>query len=587
MDNNKLSINEKELANLYSGNQYDQMCDKFLKILNHFRDNTLINIPDDMGHFINVFVENFMFYLTKEDFSLKRADAERFIFLNPVISNLAAISSLKNTDYWIKKLLRQSRNLLKILILFNSRNTVKLDRKVFFDKVPGLASIWYGIYFATAQGWQSKTVYENMNEHMVFWDDRIVLNSPGVSDGYMISTYINPYKDRVYKNNFNNLVKKNFSNVNIVNNPDNRQIAVVTNRWSPVNPTYKNRYPLLEALKEDYELTLIHVGKKRDDLELSLFKDVKHVSFNRNKLHIGPLERNNFIMVFYPDIGMNIESRFLSNLRIAPIQIMSNSHPVSTFGSEIDYFLTGIDSEEIENVKDYYSERMVLVPGIGVYPAKINYERKNKKKQREEFIINCSWGGHKLNYPLIEALKEILQKSRKKLLFRFLPTLAINFNNVVPFRNDIEEILGRDNMEFFANNPYEKYMEILEEGDISIDSYPFGGLTTIIDNVYLKKPIVAWEGWQFYNKAASVILRKIGLEELVAKNRDEYIEKVLKLINDDEYRTTIINKIGAINTERVFDEFTDKKALKKALDYLIENREELKNSNKREPIIIT
>jgi starch synthase len=38
------------------------------------------------------------------------------------------------------------------------------------------------------------------------------------------------------------------------------------------------------------------------------------------------------------DIGMNVESRFLSNLRLAPAQVTTNSHPVSTFGSKIDFF---------------------------------------------------------------------------------------------------------------------------------------------------------------------------------------------------------------------------------------------------------
>ena len=40
-----------------------------------------------------------------------------------------------------------------------------------------------------------------------------------------------------------------------------------------------------------------------------------------------------FDIIFYPDLGMKMESIWLANKRLAPIQIASYGHPVSSYGA--------------------------------------------------------------------------------------------------------------------------------------------------------------------------------------------------------------------------------------------------------------
>src|SRR2546429_306824 len=81
-------------------------------------------------------------------------------------------------------------------------------------------------------------------------------------------------------------------------------------------------------------------------------------------------------VVYYPDIGMTPQSILLANLRLAPIQIMSLGHPVSTWGSEIDYFISGADVEPPNYPERNYSERLVLLPGCGGVYNRPLYERR-------------------------------------------------------------------------------------------------------------------------------------------------------------------------------------------------------------------
>ena len=37
----------------------------------------------------------------------------------------------------------------------------------------------------------------------------------------------------------------------------------------------------------------------------------------------------------------------------------------------------------------------------------------------DEVIINCPWHGQKINYPLLQLLRQIVQQSQRPLLFRF------------------------------------------------------------------------------------------------------------------------------------------------------------------------
>lgn len=584
-------ISPRELFDLYFRQEFDNLSENLIQVLEHFENNTYFNLESDAQYFIDVFVKNFLYLFTQPDYILSDPHAIRFIQFNPTISNLVAISSFKTTDAYLEILKNQTHNFVKFLALYSARNTTKIDRQLLFDANPHFACLWYSHFCELYRSaLVHKEAYQNLREHLTYKDDRLT-DFYNISDVYFGATYIDESQDRELKNTINQSIKKiHFCRATqIKNTPNPKKIAVITCVWFSRQSVYRTLSKFVQSLLPDYELTLVHLGGIRNDLEIGDFKEVKYVDIENNYLNIDSIRNNDFMVVYYPDIGMSTHSVFLSNLRLAPIQICSTGHPVSTFGSEIDYFISGADVEIAERAEENYSERLILIPGFGAIHNQPDYQIRNIKKTRSEFIINCSWFSHKINYPMLCTLKEIIDKSQKKLLFRFFAggiESLVQKNNFIPFAKDLESILGKDHFELIPGKPYDEYMALMEEGDIFIESYHFGGSNTVADSLYLRKPTVTFEGNRWYNRIGSQMLRSVGLEELIAKTAEEYTRLTLRLIHDDRYRLKTQDKLKRTDLNKTIFHSDNKKYFRKAIDFLIENHEQLKRENSRKPIRI-
>ena len=406
---------------------------------------------------------------------------------------------------------------------------------------------------------------------------------------YFLSTYINPVKDRKIKERINLIIKNNYQGLN----KNNRKIisllkpkiAIASENFCSRHSIHRCYYEFIKELEKDYDLTLIEFGELPKNTDHDLFKEVINIKPNaENNLKIAQIINSNFSVIYYPDIGMNMESILLSNLRLANIQVTGYGHPVSTFGSEIDYFIGGFDTEILKNYQSNYSEKLILIPGLAVSSLYPDYIPKNIKKNSDPFIIICPWTIQKINFFHLNKLKELLKNSNKKLLFRFFPALNSCKQLQDNLVDEIAKILGKENIEVIGNISALKYMELFEEGDICIDSYPFGGHNIVVDSLFLGKPIIAIEGEKAYNKFAGAILKKLNLDELIARNYDDYLNKIINIINNDQYRESICKKITPDNFKNYY-QYNRPEHFKKAIDYIIENNDKL--AGNKEPIIIT
>lgn len=580
-----LQINHKELAESYSSGDYEGLVTKICGWLGYFSSTQLKEVSPQTRRIFDFNAETLGHYLSRPDLNIKKNSLLKILRFHQPLSNVFANSSYRNADFWVSRRIEGGRISVLYLPLLIARNSLQFGRGHLFDQNAELASEWYGQYLFGVRSFVNPLVLGNLREHLRFWDSRMYF-SISISNGYMRSTYIDPQLDSLWKNNFNDLVKKNLTDIKINNNPNKKSIAVLTARWAKVHPTYKNRLTLFEDLSKAYDLTLVHLGPQRSDIDTSIFKKVISARFQNGRLIAPELFNNEFSMAFYPDIGMNVESRFLSNLRLAPIQATTNSHPVSTFGSEIDFFITGIESEEVcERAHRHYSERLVLVPGIGTLPttpeAQISSESTSVIGDRA--LICCPWGSLKANNTIIKTLLDIKNRASKQITYRFLMTLGADSGHLPPIYQDLVDILGEGSVELFADLPYEHYLEKFAECHMAIDAFPFGGNTSIIDSIYLGKPIVSRSGWQFYNKAGSIILRRCGIDELSTESEEGYASVILRLLEDPKFYEVTVKKLKNINLKECLRGLTSASALTDACTYLINMGPD---SNQRSPIIL-
>ena len=228
----------------------------------------------------------------------------------------------------------------------------------------------------------------------------------------------------------------------------------------------------------------------------------------------------------------------------------------------------------------------MLIPGIGAPPVFPDYQPKNLQRTDDMTTVNCSWGCAKYGYAAFMRLKAIRDGARRPVRFRLFPNWGLGrYNAVIPFRKEVAELLD-GNVSIVLDRKYDAYMELMQQGDLSIDSYPFGGYNTILDSLHVGKPIVTYEGTRFYNRAASAVLRRLGLDELIAVDERQYVEKTIRLIDDDDYRRRLSDRLREMDLKALLYDAAEPACFGKAVDHLIDNHESLRRDGTRQPIFI-
>ncbi|KAJ4846807.1 hypothetical protein Tsubulata_037060 [Turnera subulata] len=76
------------------------------------------------------------------------------------------------------------------------------------------------------------------------------------------------------------------------------------------------------------------------------------------------------------------------------------------------------------------------------------------------------------------------------------------------------------------------HMQAYSLMDISLDTFPYAGTTTTCESLYMGVPCVTMAGAVHAHNVGVSLLNKVGLEHLIAKNEDEYVELALQLASD-------------------------------------------------------
>ncbi len=450
-----------------------------------------------------------------------------------------------------------------------------------------LASVWYSAYTELYRtGLLDPVVWENLKGHFAFSHDRLDLTHLPMP-GYFASTYVGEHCDRAIRSAINASVRRVLAGLPPVRNrPDPRKVAVVSGSWSPVHSAYRITKAFVEAL-EGYHLTFVPLGP-RSDLDLSMFQAVKPLDVDHDgAIDVRSLLDNDFTVVFYPDVGLTRQSIVLTNLRLAPVQIATLGHSVSTWGAEIDYFFSGARVELPEHPERNYSERLVLLPGCGAVQERPNYTPTGRRKTETGLILNCAWNAQKVNNPFGLILREVIRLSPRPLRLRLFVSASLDRrSDYLPFVRDLQGLLGARFVEVFREMPYREYMALMEEGDFSIDSYPFGGCNTIVDSLYLRKLAVCREGDAWYNRIGPALLRLTGLPELIATTDDDYLAIILRLIGDDQFRAGLQERLDRADLDATLFDRSEARSFRKAVDFLVANHERLRDDQDRSPIRI-
>lgn len=537
---------------------------------------------------INSFVGSLFFIFSQEEFNIPVEYIDSYFRLYRTLANIIRISAYRNSDAVLKVLATHPLdNIVKVLILYSAYNTILHNRQTLLSLNEEGISLWFCHFLSNFQtALADADGYKQLQYHLS--DTSIELKAiTEIKSTLFAPTYIDHENDRYWKSKFNNIIQaeKFFTDIDFDHLPEikksayrinQNKIAIVSGCWYKNHSVYRNQYHFLKALSEKYELSLFSVVPLESQLDSSIFKAHHYIVSPNGKIDTSALEAGNFPVIYFTDIGLHVETTLLSNTRLAPIQATSYGHPVSTYGSKIDYWIGGLKGEQgtsqvsLDQIQERYSERFIGLPGLGIVNTIPDYAVKNIAKRTDYFIINCSWCAHKVNYDLIRSLKNILNRAkRENVVFRiFSCTYGLNF---LTFRHIMLEHFGQ-HVDIIPAISYSKYMEMMEEGQFSIEPYPFGGCNTIVDALWLRQPVVCLEGDRWYGKIGTSLLLQSGIEnsdKMLASNIQQYEDYIVNLINDDESLESARKKISNIDLNATIFDASDSQYFVQAIDSLL------------------
>jgi hypothetical protein len=480
------------------------------------------------------------------------AEEQGFLFLryNVLIANLMDGCLQTTTDHHIIKVQQHTQAAFKTLVLYSARNNQSVDIASLLVANPDLVSRWlFQTWKVIFSGNCSQKVTANLQRFLSQMDHRI-LPAIDMQELYFGCTYPGFPEERRAKELINQAIQKHIP-LQIENRPVPDRIAVFSEYWSKGHSVHRTLAQYIAALKPHCHLTLLHSLRESEDLDTSLFDDVIRIPFNGASLDLSSISPNQFSVMIFPDVGMTLPSILMVNLRCAPVQVMMTGHPVSTFGAKVDYFISGRDVDVPMLAPQMYSERLVLLPGYGAVHELPTMPRQFRQKTAPEVIINCSWYGQKIHWHWLETVNAAIKRCRSRVRLRvFAGQAPINHKGYPAFLNEVSRVITAAWTEVVPHLAYPDYMALMEEGDFAIDCYPFAGSNTVADNLYLRKPTLAREGFRWFNRIGPAMLRSAGLAELIAGSDQEYSDQLVKLVDDQQYRQRFVDILADADLER-------------------------------------
>jgi len=245
--------------------------------------------------------------------------------------------------------------------------------------------------------------------------------------------------------------------------------------------------------------------------------------------------------------------------RVAPLQVVNNSSCTTTGLPEIDLYVSGTLTESAA-APAHFSERLGLLPG----PAHaFNYTADQQSPATawtraalgipDDALLFVSAANYfKVIPEMRTAWARLLAAvpGSRLLLHPFNP----NWSSAYPVRRfcaEFDAVLAAHGVETdrlivsTAKLPSRTDVrELLRVGDVYLDTFPFGGVNSLIDPLETGMPVVAWEGETFRSRMGAALLRTLGLDELVAADGEAYHALAVRLAADDSWRASLRRKIG-------------------------------------------
>ena len=241
--------------------------------------------------------------------------------------------------------------------------------------------------------------------------------------------------------------------------------------------------------------------------------------------------------------GLSSDHRLvLFKNRLAPIQISWCGYTNTTGLNEMDFLIADKNLIKVEEEK-HYSEKIIYMPNIwNCHPG---YEKNRKyiptPSIKKNFVTFGSLNNfRKINDEVIEVWSSILKKVKdSKLLLK----TSFQISSEI-YKEKFRKFGVLDSIIILPfKKKFDDHLNVYGEIDIALDTFPYTGVTTSLEAIWMNVPVVTMKGYNFTSRCGESINKNLNLEELIAENKQDYIKKSVHLAENKNYLNDIRKNI--------------------------------------------
>lgn len=226
-------------------------------------------------------------------------------------------------------------------------------------------------------------------------------------------------------------------------------------------------------------------------------------------------------------------------LKPAPLQISWLGYPESSGVATMDYRLTDARLEPPSgNQLAHPQEKAALLPDCWTcYEPPTGYPEVNALPSAagKPFTFGSFNNNCKINGAVLDAWAQLLLAtpgSRLQLLAKQGGHRRRFADEFARRGVDAARILFADYLPASADLSQGALLARYHEIDVALDTFPYGGMTTTLDALWMGVPVVSLVGERNLGRAGLSLLNNVGLGELATKDVDAYVETAMRLAQD-------------------------------------------------------
>ena len=289
--------------------------------------------------------------------------------------------------------------------------------------------------------------------------------------------------------------------------------------------------------KNKFEIILI-LSNSKEDKSTEDFKREVNESINISKLN--NIDSVNKVRELKLDIiidlmGYTSTQRIeLFKNRMAKNQIIWMGYCNTTGLENMDFIIS--DPNLIKSSEEkLYSEKVIYLPKIWNVHCGFDFERKQSSPpfiKNKYFTFGSFNSFDKINEDVVSVWSKILKKiENSKLVLKTSSIRHATERLKESFeKNGVLESIKFKNRDKELKDHLENYNDI----DIALDTFPYNGVTTSFEAIWMGVPVLTMAGYNFNSRCGESINKNLNMDQLIAKDEKEYVSKAVRLTSERE-----------------------------------------------------